>query len=87
MSLVIPKDTSISEVQQDVVYDSTVLKTQHIYICDGHYFEWCNEASFCGHCNEPLNKIDLWSYYKKLECEDCQKFFEDNYETFVEQAK
>ncbi|NNJ55912.1 MAG: hypothetical protein HKP14_07260 [Bacteroidia bacterium] len=64
-------------------YDSTVLKSQFVYVCEGHFFEWCNEEVNCGYCNEPLQKMDLWAYYKKLECEDCKSFFDENYPSFI----
>ena len=65
--------------------DSTELKTHDLYICKGHYFEWCHEASTCAYCNEDLEKVNLWEYYKLLECEDCQKFFEENYPKFIKE--
>jgi hypothetical protein len=61
------------------VYDSVQLKKDSVYICEGHFFEWCKEPSTCAHCNEQLSAISLWDYYKKLECEDCKRFFEENY--------
>ncbi len=67
--------------------DSNKLKQDTIFMCDGHFFEWCNEESSCAHCNEALKPISLWGYYKKLECEDCKKFFEDNYPKFISGSK
>jgi hypothetical protein len=64
------------------IYDSTELKQDSIYICDNHFFEWCTEESSCAHCNENLTRFSLWDYYKKLECEDCKNFFEENYYLF-----
>jgi hypothetical protein len=64
--------------------NSVSLKKHHIFICKGHFFEWCREESVCGYCQEPLEKVNLWEYYKLLECEDCQKYFEDNYPLFIE---
>lgn len=63
-------------------YDSTELKKDSIYICLEHYFEWCSESSICAYCEEPMHKIDLWSYYVLLECEDCKQYFIDHYEEF-----
>lgn len=63
-------------------YDSVELSADSIYICNEHYFEWCKEQAVCAYCGEALVKTDLWSYYKLLECEDCQKFFDDHYEQF-----
>lgn len=71
--------TSISGVE----YDSVELAKDSIYICDEHYFEWCKEPAICPYCGEALQMTDLWSYYKLLECEDCQKFFDDHYEQFI----
>lgn len=86
VAAVVPRDTEMNHYAE--VYstptDSTELKKHDIYICQGHYFEWCTVASHCGYCNEALEKVNLWEYYKLLECEDCQKFFEDNYTKFIQ---
>ena len=65
-----------------VEYDSVELSQDSIYICHEHYFEWCREPAVCPYCGEPLELEDLWTYYKLLECEDCQKFFDDHLEQF-----
>ena len=84
-TLVIPSEKGYAQDIEPVEYDSTELKSHFIYVCDGHFFEWCNEEVNCGYCNEPLKKIDLWEYYKKLECEDCKTFFDDNYPSFIQE--
>lgn len=65
-----------------VEYDSVQLVKDSIFICDEHYFEWCKEPASCPYCGEELEKTDLWSYYKLLECEDCKQFFDEHYEQF-----
>lgn len=82
MAFIIPKKEHTSTLEQPISYDSTELKKHTIYICEGHFFEWCKEPSICQHCNENLVETNLWEYYKKLECEDCKKFFEENYRQF-----
>jgi hypothetical protein len=86
IAAVVPSSTDMNQGFMQMVEpsDSTELKQHDIYICRGHYFEWCNEASSCGYCNEALEQINLWEYYKILECEDCQKFFNENYTKFIE---
>lgn len=87
IAAVVPSDAEMNHnATVDVVpTDSTELKKHDIYICRGHYFEWCTEASYCGYCNEALEQVNLWEYYKILECEDCQKFFEENYTEFIQE--
>ena len=78
-------NTLACEAQEITEYDSIELSKDSIYICEEHYFEWCKEASICAYCGEPLDHIDLWTYYKILECEDCKKYFEDHYEDFIQE--
>lgn len=85
IALIIPSNKGIAQNIETPSYDSTVLKTQFIFVCEGHFFEWCNEEVNCGYCNEPLTKMNLWDYYKKLECEDCKTFFDENYPSFIKQ--
>lgn len=65
--------------------DSVQLKQDSIYICNNHFFEWCTKESFCAHCLEKLEKVSLWAYYQKLECEDCKEYFFQNYLKFKEE--
>ncbi|MGB0851356.1 MAG: hypothetical protein ACPGTP_08905 [Bacteroidia bacterium] len=83
IAAVVPEERQFDIVLDSSPKDSTELKKTEIYICKGHYFEWCTESSTCAHCNEYLEKINLWEYYQLLECEDCQKFFEENYSNFI----
>jgi hypothetical protein len=83
IAAVIPDDPHVDIMLRIEPKDSTELKTQEIFICRGHYYEWCTDSSSCAHCNETLERVNLWEYYKLLECEDCQKFFKENYENFI----
>ena len=71
--------------QQDYIPDSTQLMQDSIFICNDHFFEWCTNESFCAHCHQKLEKISLWAYYQKLECEDCKEYFFENYLKFKEE--
>ncbi len=83
LAFIIPKkQQSNTTLKAPIAYDSLTLKKYNVYICEGHFFEWCKEPSVCPYCNEKLTPINLWDYYKKLECEDCKKYFEENYRTF-----
>ncbi|MFY0643968.1 MAG: hypothetical protein JXR19_05840 [Bacteroidia bacterium] len=62
--------------------DSTSLSKDSIFICEEHFFEWCKDSAYCSYDYEPLKRVDLWSYYKLLECEECQEFFIENLENF-----
>lgn len=83
LAFIIPNNEYEGVLDNPITYDSTELKKHNLYICEGHYFEWCNEQSICPHCNEKLTVTNLWDYYKKLECEDCKRFFEENYNQFL----
>ena len=85
IAAVVPKQKEFSiAVITDVPKDSISLVKDSLFICKGHYFEWCNDPSTCAYDNEVLEKVSLWEYYKLLECEECQKFFEDNYYKFIQ---
>jgi hypothetical protein len=85
IAAIVPEQREFSvEVITDVPKDSVTLIKDSVYICKGHFFEWCTEPSTCGYCNENLEQVNLWEYYKLLECEDCQKFFEENYYKFIQ---
>lgn len=83
IALLIPSNKGLAQSVEPQTYDSTELKSQFIYVCEGHFFEWCNEEVNCGYCHEPLKKMNLWEYYKILECEDCKAFFDENYPSFI----
>ena len=83
IAAVVPSENEFNGALQVVPSDSTELMKHEIYICRGHYFEWCSEPSNCAYDNEALEKVNLWEYYKLLECEECQQFFNDNYPKFV----
>lgn len=83
LAFIIPSTKPATITQNTpITYDSLTLKKYSIYICEGHFFEWCKEPSVCPYCNEKLTSTNLWDYYKKLECEDCKKYFEENYRSF-----
>lgn len=85
IAAVVPESREFKvELEIGVPKDSSTLIQDTIYICKGHFFEWCTEPSTCGYCNETLDEVNLWEYYKLLECEDCQKFFEENYYKFIQ---
>ncbi len=85
ISTIFMLNSLVCEAQELKEYDSISLSQDSIYICEEHYFEWCKEASICPYCGEPLHHVDLWTYYKILECEDCKKYFEDHYEDFLQE--
>ena len=68
-----------------LVLDSSVLSQDSLFVCEEHYFEWCKVENICPYCEEPLKKIDLWTYYKKLECEECKQYFEEHYLDFIKE--
>ena len=80
---VVPREHEILNYADIEPKDSSMLKTYTIYVCEGHFFEWCKEPSTCAYCNESLDEINLWEYYKILECEECQTFFDENYSKFI----
>ncbi|PCJ63954.1 MAG: hypothetical protein COA58_15100 [Bacteroidetes bacterium] len=84
IAVVVPHESQVNGIFITRQNDSTELKKQSIYICKGHYFEWCDNASNCSHCSEPLTQLNLWEYYTLLECEDPQKFLEDNYQKIIQ---
>jgi hypothetical protein len=85
VAAVVPEQKSFDVgIVTDVPKDSSTLAQDTIYICKGHFFEWCTEPSTCGYCNESLDKTSLWQYYKLLECEECQEFFDENYYKFIQ---